>query len=145
MPKDWKIGLVLGFVLVSIATLWLSTHMSLSTKATMHHSSGTAPSGETPPTSNRLSTNESHTDDIEKNQLLTINNHPKLPDLTEREPTKKIKTKKFHIVRKGETLSEISYEYYGSANKWKKIFNTNRKIIKDPSDLKPGTKLIIPD
>lgn len=52
---------------------------------------------------------------------------------------------RFHIVRKGETLSEISREYYRSASKWRKIFDANRGTIKDANMVKSGTKLIIPD
>ena len=56
-----------------------------------------------------------------------------------------IRPQRFHIVRKGETLSEISYEYYGSAGKWRKIFEANRGTVKDANTVRPGTKLIIPD
>jgi nucleoid-associated protein YgaU len=56
-----------------------------------------------------------------------------------------IKPQRFHIVRQGETLSEISYDYYGSADKWRKIFEANRGIVKNANFVKAGTKLIIPD
>jgi nucleoid-associated protein YgaU len=67
------------------------------------------------------------------------------PDSVKYEQAEKIKPLKFHIVLKGQTLSSISYKYYGSAGKWKKIFDYNRNIIKDPNKLIPGTKLIIPE
>jgi len=57
----------------------------------------------------------------------------------------KIKTQRFHIVRKDQTLSAISRQYYGTANKWQKILDANRDILKDPGKIKPGMKLIIPD
>jgi nucleoid-associated protein YgaU len=56
-----------------------------------------------------------------------------------------IKTEKFYIVRKNDTLSSISQKYYGSATKWPKIFEANRIIIPDANKLAIGTKLIIPD
>jgi len=56
-----------------------------------------------------------------------------------------IRPQRFHIVRKGETLSEISYEYYGSVGKWRKIFEANRGTVKDANTIRSGTKLIIPD
>jgi LysM repeat protein len=56
-----------------------------------------------------------------------------------------IKAEKFYIVRKNQTLSEISSLYYGSANKWQKIVDANPDVIKDPNKIKAGMKLIIPD
>jgi nucleoid-associated protein YgaU len=56
-----------------------------------------------------------------------------------------IKTERFHIVRTGDTLSRISYRYYGTANKWQKIFERNRNTISDANKLAIGIKLIIPD
>ena len=58
---------------------------------------------------------------------------------------KAIRAQEYHTVRKGETLSSISYDYYGSANKWQKIFKANRRILKNPHTVRIGTKLIIPD
>ncbi len=56
-----------------------------------------------------------------------------------------IRPQRFHIVRRGETLSEISYKYYGSTGQWRKIFEANRGTIKDANTVRSGTKLIIPD
>ena len=61
------------------------------------------------------------------------------------EQPEKIRPQRFHIVRQGETLSEISYDYYGSAGKWRKIFEANRGTVKSADVVKAGTKLIIPD
>jgi nucleoid-associated protein YgaU len=68
-----------------------------------------------------------------------------LPDLTIYQRTEKIKTTKFHIVLRGETLSGIARQYYGRPDQWRKILTANQKVIKDPDKLTPGTKLIIPD
>lgn len=77
-------------------------------------------------------------DAIEAEQNLTY-------DSTIHEQTEKIKPQRFHIITKGQTLSEIAYKYYGSAPQWPKILEANKKKIQDPKKLMPGTKLIIPD
>lgn len=60
--------------------------------------------------------------------------------------TEKIKTTRFYIVRKGDTLSKISKRYYGSANQWNKIYEANRDVLgNNPDFLRLGTKLIIPE
>lgn len=66
-------------------------------------------------------------------------------DLTIYETSEPIKTTRFHIVRKGESLSSIARQYLGSADKWRQIVAANAKTIKDPNKIAPGTKLIIPN
>lgn len=66
-------------------------------------------------------------------------------DSSVHEQTQKIETQRFHVVRRGDTLSEISQTYYGSSAKWRKIFDANKETIKNPDRLTPGQKLIIPD
>jgi nucleoid-associated protein YgaU len=148
MPKDLKIGMLLGMVLVTVVMVWLSTGTSLSPKAAgpdprpVPSSTGEARSNlltqEGPTTPNNFSSNGLTAQSAEDNQS-------KPPDLTIYKQTEKIKTQKFHIIRKGETLSEISRKYYDSANKWQKILDANRDEIEDVSKLKPGTKIIIPE
>lgn len=67
------------------------------------------------------------------------------PDYTIYERSEPIETTRFHIVRKGDTLSSIAAQYYGSANQWQKIVAANSKTLKNPNKIAPGTKLIIPD
>lgn len=45
----------------------------------------------------------------------------------------------------GDTLSKIALKYYGSANKYMKIFEANRDILNNPDLIKPGQKLRIPE
>ena len=144
MQKDFKTGMVLGLVMVAIAVLWLSTRPGLSTKARMLYFHNAASQEETSAEQPRFVI------DLPNNPSSGIiagieTEQGNVPDFTMYEQPVKIKTRKFHIVRKGETLSDISYRYYGSANKWQKILDVNRSVLKDPSRLKPGAKLIIPE
>jgi nucleoid-associated protein YgaU len=50
-----------------------------------------------------------------------------------------------HTVQKGDTLSEIAKTYYGDANKWHKIYEANRDVIKNPDLIYPGQTFTIPD
>ncbi len=130
--------MLVGLVLVMAVMLWLSIGPGLSPKAEGPDPRSNPSPQEDPTATNNFSTNALTAQTTEDNQS-------KPPDSTIYEQTEKIKTQKFHIVRKGETLSEISRKYYDSANKWQKIFDANRDAIEDVSKLKPGTKLIIPD
>lgn len=94
--------------------------------------------------------NESAPEDSEiintdNKQLSTNENQSEPIDVSQYIQAEKIKTQRFHIVRQDQTLSVISKEHYGTANKWKRIFEANRNVIKDANKLKPGMKLIIPD
>lgn len=144
MQKDLKIGLALGLVLAASALLWLATRPSLSPIARMSRTPESTPAQE----SFEPVTEANVTD----NQPQAISKQPEspgypegVPDTAKYEQAEKIQTQKFHIVLKGQTLSQISQKYYGSAGNWKKILDSNRKIIKDPNKVIPGTKLIIPD
>jgi nucleoid-associated protein YgaU len=54
------------------------------------------------------------------------------------------KFEQWHEVVKGDTLSKIAEKYYGDAGLYKKIFEANRNILKDPNLIKVGQKLRIP-
>lgn len=49
-----------------------------------------------------------------------------------------------HIVSRGETLSDISMQYYGTSRRWQEIYEANRQQIPNQNVIKPGIKLIIP-
>ena len=49
-----------------------------------------------------------------------------------------------YIVKKGDSLWTISKLIYHKADKWQKIYDVNKDVIKDPNRLKPGTDLKIP-
>ncbi len=49
-----------------------------------------------------------------------------------------------HVVRPGEDLHWLAAVYYGDARLWDKIYEANKKVIKDPNHLVVGTRLVIP-
>jgi nucleoid-associated protein YgaU len=51
---------------------------------------------------------------------------------------------RIYEVVSGDSLSKIAKREYGDANKWKKIFEANTDLIKDPNKIFPGQKLKIP-
>jgi LysM repeat protein len=128
MQKDFKTGMALGLVLITVVIVWLSTRPSLSVKArvlsrdsVVHCEIGTAgPQKET-----------------------AIGGDP--AKQASNEQPKEVKTERIHVVRNGETLSDISRQYYGSADKWQKILGADHLPIENPSKLRPGTKLIVPE
>lgn len=52
---------------------------------------------------------------------------------------------KTYTVKRGDSLSTISQKQYGTAKRWREIYNANKaRIGKNPNKLRPGMKLIIP-
>ena len=51
----------------------------------------------------------------------------------------------FVTVVKGDTLSAISLRVYGDANKYNKIFEANKPMLKDVNKIYPGQSLRIPE
>jgi len=50
----------------------------------------------------------------------------------------------YYTVVKGDTLSKISKQYYGDANKYNVIFEANKPMLKSPDLIYPGQMLRIP-
>jgi nucleoid-associated protein YgaU len=51
---------------------------------------------------------------------------------------------KYYTVVSGDTLSKISKQFYGDANKYMKIFEANKPMLSDPDKIYPGQNLRIP-
>ena len=51
----------------------------------------------------------------------------------------------FYTVKSGDNLSKISKQYYGDPNKYNKIFEANRPLLKNADDIFPGQVLRIPE
>lgn len=53
-------------------------------------------------------------------------------------------TSQTYVVRKGDTLMQISRNVYGDARRWREIWEANRTRVPDANRLVVGSKLIIP-
>ncbi|WP_227851902.1 LysM peptidoglycan-binding domain-containing protein [Clostridioides sp. ES-S-0123-01] len=51
---------------------------------------------------------------------------------------------KTHKVGKGDSLWSLAKKYYGDGDLWKKIYDANKKLIKNPDIIKDGWVLVIP-
>jgi nucleoid-associated protein YgaU len=49
-----------------------------------------------------------------------------------------------YTVQPGDSLSKISKQFYGDANKYMKIFEANKDKLADPDKIKEGMDLVIP-
>ena len=61
---------------------------------------------------------------------------------TQKKPVKQ-SSKRYYVVKKGDTLWAISKKYYGKPD-YAKIYKANRGIIKNVNLIYPGQKLLIP-
>lgn len=50
-----------------------------------------------------------------------------------------------HVVKKGETLTEIARQYYGSGGRWQKVYEANKEKLNDKNRVRVGTVLVIPE
>ncbi|CDF97103.1 MULTISPECIES: peptidoglycan-binding protein LysM [unclassified Pseudomonas] len=55
------------------------------------------------------------------------------------------KEARFVTVERGDTLSAIAKRVYGDANKYMKIFEANKPMLKNPDKIYPGQSLRIPE
>jgi LysM repeat protein len=56
-------------------------------------------------------------------------------------PTAGVQT---YTVQSGDTLTEISKQFYGSPNEYMRIFYANRDKLSEPDKIKEGQQLVIP-
>lgn len=59
-------------------------------------------------------------------------------------PAAWIPTPQKYTVQEHDTLEKIAKKFYGRVSKWPAIYEANKNVIKDPSKIRPGQVLIIP-
>jgi len=129
MTRDVKIGLFLGLALVAGIGVWLATRPYLTASSRLRNMGPELSFSDEEP---RFVTPLPQTTAAQS-----------AADVNDYEPSARMEIRRFHIVRKGETLSSISQQYYGTAAGIQKILDANR--IDNRDRIMPGTKLIIPD
>lgn len=50
----------------------------------------------------------------------------------------------YYEIQKGDNLSKVSKQFYGTPNKYIQIFEANKEVIKDMDKIYPGQKIRIP-
>lgn len=162
MGNDFRIGLIVGLVLMVVTLVWVATRPSLSPEARLLGPAAVGSRDRSPPSGTALRPPDDggtpRPGPVTAGPGASLPaatatlpvptpavSRPNHPDLTIYEQAQPIQTTKFHIVRKNETLSSISQVHYGTPNRWQKILQANRDIIKDANKITPGTKLTIPD
>ncbi len=58
--------------------------------------------------------------------------------------TEEIVGEQHYTVQKGDSLSKIAKNLLGNANAWRRIFDANSDVLKDPDKIFPGQVLKIP-
>ena len=69
---------------------------------------------------------------------------PSTPDFSNVQSGGSSTATKIYVVKSGDSLSKIARAEYGDGNAWKRIFEANKDILKDPDKIQPGQKLKIP-
>ena len=67
-----------------------------------------------------------------------------VPDFSNVEGGSSSTAPKIYEVVAGDSLSKIAKREYGNASEWKRIYEANKDLIKDPDKIFPGQKLKIP-
>lgn len=156
MRKDFKIGLIVGLVILFAGLFWLSTRTVLSPEQKLaqsheqarkkHHSTASLPPSPSPsaptPIEPEKTTTPRPVTDTEQAHRPEPESLPPVTPADERPP---VTRPRYHTVQPDETLSGIACQYYGSYTRWHKIQSANPDLLANPNKLKVGVRLLIPD
>jgi nucleoid-associated protein YgaU len=67
-----------------------------------------------------------------------------MPDFSNVQSGSSSTATKIYEVVSGDSLSKIAKREYGNANEWKRIYEANQDILKNPDKIYPGQTLKIP-
>lgn len=161
MRRDLKIGMLIGVGVVICATVALSMWPGVSVEERIRRNmiEGGSPSGSQPPKPidarpGNLVIPERKPGETNEPIVRPFagETKPKPVETGQKsgpgattETAKPKPAETIHVVAQDETLSRISQRYYGTSGQWQKILQANSAILKDPTKIKPGMKLVIPN
>ena len=161
MRRDLKIGMLIGAVLVGGVMVTVAFWPGASIEARLLRTSGgsgpveaaaDAPAGHAPaaagnqptteqPTPQHSSANEQSDDTLDAARWAVQSVRADADPATAESPPEAMH---IHVVQRGQTLSHIAQQYYGSATQWRKIAEANKDVLPDPDRVRPGMRLKIP-
>ncbi len=143
MPKDWKIGLVAGFILASLGAIWFCTNPQPNNKTASLGDNGEAVSyNDTAKPEKRFSASNEFSQTFTEPAPLKLTPSERVKITVEPKPLPPQKPVRLYTIEKGDSLSLIAEKVYNDKNMWHRIRDANR--IENVNNLQPGTQLIIP-
>lgn len=161
MHRDFKIGLIVGLVLLVVAMGWIAGHESFSPHTRLAQEQEIAsppPDTQEPvtPVEPVIEQHDSGTPETLAGAPLPVESDTKIATVPifsvqpeevipepEIQPTPQDEPT-YHLVAEGQTLSTIAQTYYGSSAQWKRILDANPSVIRDAHKIRPGMRLMIP-
>ena len=135
MKNDLKIGTLIGMVLAVGIVLMISLWPGQSVDQ-RHRDTFAEDEVDLPITTKDQQTPTKHRPpDLPENPI---------PTQTEKTPINKTPPQRIHTVKKGETLSSISLQYYGTTRHTKRILEANKNRLANKNQIRHGMWLIIP-
>jgi len=142
MPKDWKIGLVTGFILASLGAIWFSTNPQSNYKtASLDENREAVFLNEAVKAEKKVSVSNELSETLTGAAPLRLVASEEVKIAVKPEPLPE-KADKLYTVEKGDSLSLIAEKVYSDKAMWHKIRDANK--IKNVNALRPGMELIIP-
>ena len=129
---DFKTGIIIGIPIAGIIAILLAVYTDKQEDFTVYIPSDKPIEAVT------------KVEEIVQEKIQTQANEPAYIETVTEIPPEQKRVIRYHIVRRGETLSSIAQQYYQSSQQWKKILDANKDIIENEHRLTNGAKLIIP-
>ena len=139
MPRDFKIGMGLGLLIVAVALIWFVSRGNSNMNSAISSYKNEQPDDQRVLSPPQLPARNNKNDE---SSLDFFNSEAAEKGLKE---ALEMEWPKIHVVQEGQSLSQISNQYYGTPAKWKKILEANRLRLKNKDQIRPDMRLLIPE